>query len=100
MSREEHADGAVEVRLYAGLRQVFGTKQVHVPAAQAPDVRRLLAVICDSPERRRALFAESGELRKEIVVLVNGRNIRFLDGVASRLAESDAVAVFPPVYGG
>ena len=33
-------------------------------------------------------------------MLVNGRNILFLDGLATTLRDGDVVSVFPPVYGG
>ena len=100
MNGEPSGDGTIAVRFFADLRQVFGMKQAQLPREAAPDVRHLLEVVCDTPERRAALFAEPGVLRKEIVFLVNGRNIRFLDGVDTRLERDDVVAVFPPVYGG
>ena len=96
----ETSNGTVAVKFYAELKQTFGVKRAELEVSQTPDVERLLAAVCDTPERRRALFAEPDVLRKEIVVLVNGRNIRFLDGVATGLAAGDEVAVFPPVFGG
>jgi molybdopterin converting factor small subunit len=46
------------------------------------------------------VFAAPGVPRREIAVLVNGRNIRFLDRLETKLCEGDEVAIFPPVYGG
>lgn len=39
-------------------------------------------------------------LRDFILVLVNGRNIMFLDGLKTKLKEGDVVAISPPIAGG
>ena len=43
---------------------------------------------------------DDGELRDNIMVLVNGQNIEFLDKLDTDLDEDDRVAIFPPVAGG
>jgi len=40
------------------------------------------------------------ELRQRVKVMINGRNIDFLEGLSTRIEESDRVAVFPPIGGG
>ena len=40
------------------------------------------------------------ELQQYILVLVNGRNIHFLDGRNTSLKEGDVVAISPPIAGG
>ena len=42
----------------------------------------------------------SKTLRQFILILVNGRNINFLDGLNTKLAEGDVVAITPPIGGG
>ena len=90
----------VTVRFFATLRELFGDEEVVVAVTRASDVARLLDAICDSPLQERGLRQESGGLRKDIVLLVNGRNVAFLGGIDARLKEGDEVAIFPPVYGG
>jgi sulfur-carrier protein len=92
--------GDITVRYFATLRELFGGNEARVDAARAPDVAGLLGVICDSPERRDGLRQTSGSLRKDIVLLVNGRNIAFLAGLDTPLADGDAIDIFPPVFGG
>ncbi len=92
--------GGIKVRYFATLRELFGGNETRVDAARARDVAELLGVICDSPERRDGLRQASGRLRKDIVLLVNGRNIAFLAGLDTPLAEGDALDIFPPVFGG
>ena len=86
------------VKFFADLTQAFG-KEVRRPLAGGVDVRTLFGGLCDTEGRRQALF-DGDELRERLTVLVNGRNILFLDGLATALHDGDVVSVFPPVYGG
>ncbi len=95
-----NGDGHVRVRVFAGLRDVFGAGAMVYATHCVSDVGRLLARLCDSEAKRRALLDESGRLRKEITLLVNGRNVTFLRREATELKAGDEVHVFPPVYGG
>ncbi len=90
----------VTVRLFAAIRDSFGEKEIPVASADAPDISRLIEVICSCRERRRAILDEAGMVRPEIAVLVNGRNIAFLGGMQAALRAGDEVAIFPPMYGG
>lgn len=40
------------------------------------------------------------KLKGGVTVMVNGRNIRFLDGNETELEGGDTVTVFPPIGGG
>jgi molybdopterin synthase sulfur carrier subunit len=46
------------------------------------------------------IFDENGKLRRYIKLLVNGRGLHVLNGLETRLADKDIVALFPPVAGG
>lgn len=48
----------------------------------------------------KVLAAGGAELGQDAIVLVNGRHIEHLDGVHTKLAGDDVVAVFPLVAGG
>jgi molybdopterin synthase sulfur carrier subunit len=95
----DEATGEVQVKFFADLAGQFG-KELRRPLGPATDVAGLLGGLCDTAGRRAALFAGPGELRERFTVLVNGRNILFLDGLATVLHDGDVVSVFPPVYGG
>jgi molybdopterin synthase sulfur carrier subunit len=97
---ERSAGEAIKVRYFAGVRDLFGEREVALAPDSAPSVEHLLGVICDSPERRRGLLDDSGVLRKGIVILINGRSIAFLGGMKAVLRAGDVISVFPPVYGG
>lgn len=90
----------VVVKLFAGVKAVFGRPAIDVACGRGGDLRAVLLQVCDTPARHRAVFLDSGLLRPELQVLVNGRNVRFLDGLETPLKGGDTVAVFPPMYGG
>lgn len=43
---------------------------------------------------------ERGQPNETIKVLLNGHNIVFLNGTATKLKDGDVIAIFPPVGGG
>lgn len=90
----------MRVRFFALLRKDTGTGLAEVSAAE--DVGGLLAALSArfGPAFDRWVIDENGDLRPDIIVLVNGRNVRFLGGLRTPLKEDDEVAIFPPVAGG
>ena len=97
---ENSHDTGVTVRLFAGLRYLFGQKESRVAIGQAADIGRLLEVLCTTPEQRHGLLDESGGIREGFLVLLNGHNIAFLGGAGATLHDGDEVAIFPPIAGG
>ena len=93
-------EGRVVVKLFAGVRDAFGRPEVDAACGDGTDLLAVLSAVCDTPAHRRVLFLDGGSLRPELQVLVNGRNVRFLDGLRTPLEGGDRVAVFPPMYGG
>jgi molybdopterin converting factor small subunit len=73
------------LKLLGGLRRF-----TRVAPTSADSVRALL----DESALPRDLLFPEGELNRDIEVLVNGRNIAFLDGLDTTLADSDRVTVF------
>ncbi len=87
----------VNVRLFANIREIMGSAEVSLSADSIGEL--LSSLIAMRPALRDVLF-DNGELRPYITVLVNGRNIRDIDGNRTTLVEGDEVAIFPPVSGG
>jgi molybdopterin synthase sulfur carrier subunit len=91
----------VQVRLFATLRQTAGKAEVEVPEAEGNTVRTVLARLVDThPDLEREIFDSDRQLQSHIHVMVNGRDIRFLDGLDTPIQASDQMWIFPPVGGG
>jgi len=49
---------------------------------------------------RKSFVDPSGNLESHIVILVNGRNYLFLDGLNTKLMDGDQIVISPPLIGG
>ena len=90
----------VTIRFFASMKEIFGQKEAALASDQAPTVGKALRRMCNTPERERGVFLDAKTLRSDLIVLVNGRNVFFLGGLAATLRDGDVVSVFPPVKGG
>jgi molybdopterin synthase sulfur carrier subunit len=72
-----------------------------VPQAEGDTVGTLLTrLVAIHPALGPELFASDGQLQSHMHVIVNGRDIRFLDGLETQVNSSDQILIFPPVGGG
>lgn len=90
----------MHIKYFATFRELAGERSFHLDAAPA-DVAALLETLSDryGPRFRKAVLAD-GDLSPELILLVNGRNVRITGGLRTPLAPSDEVCVFPMVAGG
>ena len=52
------------------------------------------------PGVKERIFDEAGEVRRFILVHVNGEDIRFLDGLKTPVGDKDEVSITPALAGG
>jgi len=91
----------MEVRIYATLRDIVGDKSIHLNSAPEMTVGRMLKeIIAVHPGLRSEVFDEEGNLNHSIHVFVNGRDVRYLNGLDTTVTPNDTVRIFPPVGGG
>jgi sulfur-carrier protein len=90
---------AVTVRFFAYFRDVFGGREIQVPAAAAPTVGALLERLGDTPPRRAELMAGAG-LKPHLVVMINGTPLPAYRPLETPLKDGDVVAIFPLLGGG
>jgi molybdopterin synthase sulfur carrier subunit len=87
------------VKFPAVLRaNVGGAREVEVDGSTIGEV--LDGLIATYPALRDQLFTEDGELNRFVNVYVNGRDVRYLDGRATPVAEADEVRLLPAMAGG
>jgi molybdopterin synthase sulfur carrier subunit len=91
----------MQVKFFATYRQITGHQRIELPAPE--NVLELLRNLSDeygSELRDWLLTADGCDKGDNAIVLVNGRHIEHLDGVATTLNDSDTLALFPLVAGG
>ncbi len=94
------SDIEIIVRVFATLRGTLDREQrLMIPAGSS--VRAILRLLSSRyPGFENTIFDSSGGLLEGINILLNGRNIHFLQGLETPLAAGDVIALFPPLDGG
>ena len=98
-SESQNSGISITIKVFGGLRESFqGGTQTYRLSSQATLGLLLQGLEADLPELSKKLIAgiDAGYLN----ILINGRNVRFLQGRDSELQDGDTVAFLPPVGGG
>lgn len=93
----------VKVHSILDIKKILGKGEVEVSVPQGSTLIHLLDVLVHSwgKKLRARLFEPDGErLLSTIRLMVNGRDIAFLNGVDTVLQEGDEVLILQPVAGG
>ena len=89
----------VELRFFATYRAAVGRKTVERDYDAGTVGGVLTAIEEEWPELAGDILAD-GEIRPQLSVLVNGREVTHLAGTDTAVGDGDTVSVFPPVAGG
>ncbi len=87
----------VSVEVPSSLARVIGSKKTSVNLKDGATVRDALAAAL---KEAYSTFVQGGSLAPGILVLVNERDIRVLDGLDTRLREGDVVTLLTVAHGG
>jgi len=90
----------IRVKFFATFKDLFGGEGKEIELESGSNIQDLLNLLCDTDQRREALFDNSGKLRPYIQVLKNRKPIQSLGGIRVELKEGDLVGILPPVFGG
>jgi molybdopterin synthase sulfur carrier subunit len=85
----------IKVRAFGDLARALG-KDLEMELPSDADVGELLARI----GAQTGKTSPDGEPKPNLVVLVEGLNIQFLDKLRTRLNDGDVVSILPPAGGG
>ncbi|ADL13023.1 ubiquitin-like small modifier protein 1 [Acetohalobium arabaticum] len=88
----------MKVKLLATLRDITDCKEVCLEASNINQVIDELIAEYGSAMENKLL--DDKEVRESLTILVNGRNILYLDGLETELKTKDVVTIFPRVAGG
>ncbi len=90
----------IDLRFFATFREAVGEKERTRTAADDATVGDVLTDLEAEYEGLEGRLLADGEVRPQLSVLKNGRNVVHMAGVDTTLEEGDVVSVFPPVAGG
>jgi MoaD family protein len=87
------------VRIPPVLRaQVGGSKQVEVTGSTVGQV--IDALVSLHPSLREQLLTPDGELNRFVNLYVNGRDVRYEQGLETAVSATDTVVLLPAMAGG
>ncbi|MEM2111723.1 MAG: MoaD family protein [Candidatus Bathyarchaeia archaeon] len=91
--------GKVSVALFGNLAKIAGEKITFVEALTLSEVLNALIAKYGEGFRNR-IYDENGRPKRFLNIYVNGKDMRFLDGLETRLNDDDKVLLVPAVGGG
>ncbi len=83
-----------QVKLYANLRKLAGTKEL---STAETTLRSVLKRLAEQNPPLGAAIVNGEELRPHVVITINGHNVTDLE---TPVNEQDTIAIFPPIAGG
>lgn len=88
----------VKVFISSTLLESASSKKLSLEAEIVDDIlTKLLEIIGD---KFREKIYEGGNLSPRIVILVNNKNIRFIDGLNTKVNDGDVITLLPAIAGG
>lgn len=89
----------IELFFYGALAQITKEKRVEVNGSTLNDVINRLTTKYGEQLKQR-IYDEKGQLRRFINVYINGKDIRYLDRLNTKLKDGDKISVLPAAGGG
>ena len=86
------------LKFFANFREAVGGKVLEREFENGATVGEVLALL--EREHEGLNLLEDGDLRPQINVLRNGREVLHMEGVDTGLDDGDILSIFPPVAGG
>lgn len=89
----------IEVKFLTRFIDITGEKTTQI---EAEDISKLIEALCEKYDEtfRDVLLDEDGNVRDYLKVMVNGEDIRDLDGLETKLNDGDEVVMFQTIAGG
>ena len=90
----------LELRFFATFRAAVGQKTIHREYPDGSTVGDILLSLEEEFEGLAGELVEEGEIRDQLSVLKNGREVLHMEGIDTVMEDGDRLSVFPPVAGG
>lgn len=90
----------MKIKVYATLRAIVGGASLDIEDRPMTAGQMLDQLFVQCPALRDEIFDPQGELTNAVHILLNGRDVRYIDGLETTITPNDDVRLFPPVGGG
>jgi|GEM_PF-339150 len=91
------------IKFIGNLKNIVGVGEIEANLSTIDNIDKLLKLLVSKygSELERELLKD-GKIRKDITILINGRNVRFLKGVNTEININDRnkVVIFSTIAGG
>jgi len=91
--------GKVEITLFGNLAKIAREKTTFIEASTLGEVLSALAAKYGEAFRDR-MYDENNKPRRFINIYVNGKDVRFLDGLETKLDDGCKISIVPALGGG
>lgn len=89
----------IRLRTFAQVKEILGADNT-IECPESSSVRWLLNTIRQGNAKADSLFAQNGDLKGHLILMLNNIRIDKEDMDSLILSDGDEVALFPPVSGG
>ena len=91
----------LQLKFFANFRAAVGQKLIEREFDAGANVGDVLAAIeSEFPELAGDILDEEDDIKPQLSVLKNGREVIHIDGTETALEDGDTLSIFPPVAGG
>ena len=90
----------IEIKFLTRFIDITGEKTIKIE--DVPDINTLIEFLCKKYDEsfKEVLFDENGNLRDYLKVMINGEDIRDINGLDTPLKDGDQIVMFQTIAGG
>jgi molybdopterin synthase sulfur carrier subunit len=90
----------VTLKFFATFREIVGSKTIDREFSEGTTVGEVLYELESEYDDLVGELLVDGDLKPQINVLKNGREVLHMEGIDTEVEAGDTVSIFPPVAGG
>jgi molybdopterin synthase sulfur carrier subunit len=90
----------VTLKFFATFREIVGSKTIDREYAEGTTIGEVLHGLEEEFRDMQGELIVDGDLKPQINVLKNGREVLHMEGIDTHVDDGDTVSIFPPVAGG
>ncbi|MGA2676925.1 MAG: ubiquitin-like small modifier protein 1 [Methanobacterium sp.] len=90
----------VKIKFLARFKDITGEKEVIID--YNGEIANLIEILTEKYDKgfKDSLFNENGELREYMKILINGEDVRNINGLKTTVNEDDEIVIFQTIAGG